>query len=143
MIKSLPSFFLILLSQSAFALDSEPDPANFGINSASIAVSTVSGILSCAKPEIMINEVGCIHIVCDIGSGCKPVITPKIREYLPDLVVTVYPKAGSDPWFEMQTVLDVADEAAGSAAFALEGAGVPLGDGEANSVNSSNSATLK
>ena len=96
---------------------------------ASLTVDTVSAAPSCLKLKV----VGvCPKIVCDTW-GCHPIVVPKIQEYLPDLVVTVYSGFGEDPWTEMNATLDVADHAAGEKLFSATHPGPSLESGEANS----------
>ena len=96
---------------------------------ASLTVDTVSAVPSCLKFKV----VGvCPKIICDAW-GCHPIVVPKIQEYLPDLVVTVYPRVGEDPWMEMNATLDVADHAAGAKLFSATHPGLNLESGEANS----------
>ncbi len=111
----------VLLSSTAISADS--------FTTASLTIDTLAAVPHCLKPKV----VGvCPKIVCDVF-GCQPILVPKIQEYIPDLVVSVYSGFGEDPWLEMNATLDVADHAAGAASFSVMHPGLSLESGEANS----------
>ncbi len=103
--------------------------ADLGLNSALITTDTLEAAPSCVKTKII---GGCLVVVCD--PICHPEPVPKVEQYLPDLVVTVFPTAGSDPWLEINSSLDLASAAAGAAQFAAL-TGNTLQGGEASTVD--------
>lgn len=45
------------------------------------------------------------------------VVTPELDEHLPDLIISVYNKAGDNPWFEARQTIDKVAKVAGNAAI--------------------------
>lgn len=106
--------------------------ADNSINTFSITTDTLEALPSCLHYKV----VGlCFWLVCNFG--CYVTTTPKVDHYLPDVVITTYPKYGSDPWFEMNKTIDVADHAAGNAAFGILNNGMDIKSGSINSAQSS------
>lgn len=71
------------------------------LNSATITEDTSLAIPSCFHFKIL--------GVCSWYSpGTGVMTTPYVEEYLPDLVVSVFNKAGDNPWFEINNTVDAA-----------------------------------
>jgi len=106
--------------------------ASKSINTLSITTDTLRALPSCLHYKV----VGlCFWLVCDVG--CFITTTPKVDHYLPDVVITAYPKYGSDPWIEINKTIDVADHAAGNALFGLLNNGMGIKNGSFDSAGSS------
>lgn len=105
------------------------------INTISITADTLEAAPDCLHYRI----VGvCFWLVCGFW-GCVVETTPKVDHYLPDVVVTTYPRYGSDPWFEINHTLDKADHLAGNKTFSALNDGMNIQQGAMNSAQSSDS----
>ena len=116
MIKLLTCFFFsVLLSMSAAA------SAASGVSSFNIATKTARSFLKYNRPP---------YITIPVTGVCfwlheKPIphmsSTLELSQYLPDLVVTVYPAVGDDPWIEAKTIYDIAANEAAQGVSSLFG----------------------
>ncbi|MBT5419853.1 MAG: TIGR03756 family integrating conjugative element protein [Candidatus Cloacimonetes bacterium] len=102
------------------------------INTATITASTIQATPSCLKYKV----VGvCFWLICH--GGCSIHKTLKVDHFLPDLVVTTYPKYGSDPWVEANLILDKASHVIGNKLFSALNHGLEIKPGSSNSDQSS------
>lgn len=86
--------FLIIVSKYSLA----------DINSATITADTLEALPHCVDYQI--------RGVCYWANWQGINTTPYIEQYLPDVVVTVFNKAGDNPWTEIKYTLDQAGQAA-------------------------------
>lgn len=75
------------------------------VNSAIITVSTLKALPHCLHYRVK----GLCYWLTPEGAIAT---TTYVEHYLPDAVITVFNKAGDNPWTEVNTTLDVAGEAA-------------------------------
>lgn len=126
---------LAVMTASILAITTIPSVsmASNSMSTVSITTDTLEALPSCLKYKI----VGvCFWLVC--GFGCSIETTPKVDHYLPDVVDTVYPKYGSDPWPVVNHTIDLAGHAAGSAVFKTTD-GYEMKSGNFNSAGSHDS----
>lgn len=118
-------FICMAITNSAFASSSVNS-----IDSFQITADTLQALPSCLHYRV----VGvCFWLDCGV-TGCSVVTTPKVQHYLPDLVVSVYPRYGKDPWWLVNQSLDKVDHVAGQALFDKTD-GFKLGSGNISTTN--------
>jgi len=104
------------------------------INAFTITKDTLAALPSCLDYQV----VGvCFWLVC--GFGCHIEKTLKVDHYLPDVVITTYPKYGKDPWTEVNKTIDVVDHNVGNKIFSASNSGMQIKGGSFSSANSSDS----
>ncbi len=105
------------------------------INALTLTTDTLEALPSCLHYQV----VGvCFWLVC-VGPACTEETTPKVDHYLPDVVVTVYPKYKTDPWFLVNHTIDVVDHSVGNEIFKILNQGMQIEGGAMNSAGSNDS----
>lgn len=122
------SFLLFFNANVALAVDNITTP--------SIVTNTLEALPSCTHYKIV---GACFWLVC--GAGCSVVTTQKVDQYLPDVVITTYPKYGKDPWFEINQTMDVVDHLVGNKTFEVLHNGMQIKSGSFDNDDSSDSDT--
>ena len=102
--------------------------ADNSFNTFDLTIDTLSALPDCLEYNI---DGLCFWFDCS-WYGCWVDTTLKVDHYLPDLVVTVYPSEGLDPWFVANNTIDPVDKAAGAQMFqATDGYNLDYGDANA------------
>lgn len=70
----------------------------------------------------------CTFLSCSLIHGCSINTTPRIRHYLPDLIVTVSDSADKNPWTEYREVMSSAEDAVAQGLLS-EATGTEIGGG--------------
>lgn len=96
----LSAFLLTFLTSTAFGSSNSGSQ----INTAEISADTLAAVPSCLHYEI---EGLCFWLRCS-WHGCWIETTLKVSEYLPDLTMSVFDQAGSNPWLLPNETLDKA-----------------------------------
>ncbi len=77
------------------------------ISTAQILQRTLAAASACVNWRWIGN---CLRLECDL-LGCDVQTSPKVRHYLPDLLVTVHRTPADQPWIEMRRTLSVPQSA--------------------------------
>src|SRR3989338_6474930 len=123
------AFILVLLSKAAFCLESTKPP--HPLNTLQIAARIAEKLPSNSHVRL---RGACVWLTQNFPPKVR--VRPAIRQFIPDLIVTVSNNPGENPWLEARKLIENKTALSGYNSIYMEKIGYPLGFGNDSMISS-------